>query len=108
MISMAAAMFIAILWPKPTSAEAPGAMAQPGFSHKLDMNMAAAFEIIAQDLHVDAKVQEGLRSRFAARGRYSWQEGAQGQFNRWMVPRYQRTWAEMNGKAASPQSAAAE
>ena len=87
---------------------APGAMDDPSFPHRLDMIMTSAGKIIAQDMHVDALVQEGLRSRFAARGRYSWQEGAQGQFNRWMVPRYQRTWAEMNGKAASPQSAAAE
>ena len=72
---------------------APGAMSEPGFEHKLAMNMAAATEIIAQDLHVDAKVQEGLRSRFAVRGRYSWQEGAQSAFNRWLTPRYQQAWA---------------
>jgi hypothetical protein len=34
-----------------------------------------------------------LRSRFATRGRYSWQEGAQGQFNNWLVPRYRAAWA---------------
>jgi hypothetical protein len=34
-------------------------------------------------------VQKGLRSRYAPRGRYSWQEGAQSQFNRWLVHRYQ-------------------
>ncbi|MDB5466251.1 MAG: Rieske (2Fe-2S) domain protein, partial [Phenylobacterium sp.] len=48
--------------------------------------------IIAQDLHVDAMVQVGLRSRFATRGRYSWQEGAQIAFNRWLTPRYQACW----------------
>lgn len=67
---------------------APGAARAPGFAHKLDMNMAAAGAIIAQDMHVDALVQQGLRSRYAPRGRYSWQEGAQGQFNRWLVHRY--------------------
>jgi len=67
---------------------APGAMKDPSFQHKLDMNMAAAGAIIAQDMHVDELVQVGLRSRFAPRGRYSWQEGVQGQFNRWLVRRY--------------------
>jgi hypothetical protein len=57
---------------------------------------------------VDALVQVGLRSRFAVRSRYSWQEGAQGQFNRWMVPRYRAAWARMNGKARAPKSVAAE
>ena len=71
---------------------APGAMKEPGFQHKLDMNMAAAGAIIAQDMQVDALVQQGLRSRFAPRGRYSWQEGAQGQFNRWLVKRYTEAW----------------
>ena len=40
-------------------------------------------------------VQQGLRSRFAIRGRYSWQEGAQVQFNRWLTPRYQKAWAAL-------------
>ena len=72
---------------------APGAMRSPSFHHCMKMNMAAAYEIIAQDLHVDELVQVGLRSRFAVRGRYSWQEGAQHEFNKWLVPRYQDCWA---------------
>lgn len=71
---------------------APGAMKDPAFDHKLEMNTNSAGHIIAQDLHVDENVQKGLRSRFAPRGRYSWQEGAQGQFNQWLVPRYLETW----------------
>lgn len=71
----------------------PGSMADPAFHHRMNMNMAAAEEIISQDLHVDELVQVGLRSRFAVRGRYSWQEGAQHLFNRWLVPRYQDCWA---------------
>ncbi len=67
---------------------APGAMKDPAFEHKLDMNMRATAHIIAQDMHVDEQVQKGLRSRFAPRGRYSWQEGAQGQFNQWLIHRY--------------------
>jgi hypothetical protein len=31
-----------------------------------------------------------LRSRYAARGRYSWQEESHIQFNRWLVQRYRR------------------
>ncbi len=78
---------------------APGAMAEAGFEHRLNMNMAAANEIIAQDLHVDALVQVGLRSRFAPRGRYSWQEGAQRAFNGWLAPRYQACWRRSRGAA---------
>ena len=73
---------------------APGSMREANYRHCIDMNMAAAMEIIAQDLHVDELVQIGLRSRFAVRGRYSWQEGAQRDFNKWLVPRYQKSWAD--------------
>jgi len=72
---------------------APGAMKSEGYEHRMNMNLAAAEHIIAQDLNVDQLVQVGLRSRYAVRGRYSWQEGAQQQFNQWLVPRYQRCWA---------------
>ena len=80
---------------------APGAMEDPAFEHRLEMIMISAMKIIAQDMHVDELVQRGLRSRFAIRGRYSWQEGAQGQFNHWLVPRYQRAWAALK-PAADP------
>jgi phenylpropionate dioxygenase-like ring-hydroxylating dioxygenase large terminal subunit len=79
---------------------APGAMADPTFDHKLDMNMRATAHIIAQDMHVDGLVQEGLRSRFAPRGRYSWQEGAQGQFNKWLVHRYRTAHKRLAGTEA--------
>ena len=82
---------------------APGAMDDPSFPHRLEMIMTSAGKIIAQDMHVDRLVQVGLRSRFAVRGRYSWQEGAQGQFNHWLVPRYRAAWA-----ARKPVKAAAE
>jgi len=71
---------------------APGAMADPSFPHRLEMIMTSAGKIIAQDMHVDGLVQRGLRSRYARRGRYSWQEGAQGQFNHWLAPRYRAAW----------------
>lgn len=79
---------------------APGAMKDPSFEHRMKMNMAAAEEIIAQDFHVDELVQVGLRSRFAARGKYSWQEGAQREFNSWLVSRYRRAWDRL--KAQDP------
>ena len=53
---------------------------------------ATGTKIMAQDQHVDELVQVGLRSRFAIRSRYSWQEGAQREFNGWLVPRYQDCW----------------
>lgn len=74
---------------------AKGASTVSGFKQKMAMNAAAAAEIMAQDQHVDELVQVGLRSRFAPRGRYSWQEGAQLAFNRWLVPRYAAAWNKM-------------
>jgi len=73
---------------------APGALEDPAFEHKMATIMAGAGAIIAQDLHVDELVQVGLRSRYAVRGRYSWQEGAQSAFNGWLTARYQACWAE--------------
>jgi hypothetical protein len=79
---------------------APGASKHPAFHHKFDMNMNSAGHIIAQDMHVDGLVQVGLRSRFAPRGRYSWQEGAQIQFNRWLIKRYRETFDRLSGGGA--------
>ncbi|MEM6913611.1 MAG: aromatic ring-hydroxylating dioxygenase subunit alpha [Pseudomonadota bacterium] len=73
---------------------AKGASQIEGFSQRMAMNAAAAAEIMEQDQHVDELVQVGLRSKFATRGRYSWQEGAQLALNRWLVPRYLATWNE--------------
>ena len=67
---------------------APGAMKDKLYFKKLEMTLNSVSEIVAQDLHVDELVQVGLRSRFAVRGRYSWQEQAQQSFNQWLVPRY--------------------
>ncbi|CAI9119223.1 aromatic ring-hydroxylating oxygenase subunit alpha [Brytella acorum] len=74
---------------------APRAKADPAYHQKMAMGFLAATEIIDQDLHVDEMVQVGLRSRFAPRGRYSWQEGAQRLFNTWLVPRYRQAWGEV-------------
>jgi phenylpropionate dioxygenase-like ring-hydroxylating dioxygenase large terminal subunit len=78
---------------------APGTMKQPLFSERLAMGIPSIKSIVAQDLHVDSLLPIGLRSRFARRGRYSWQEKAQLELNNWLVTRYKRAW--QNGSHAS-------
>ncbi|WP_260923604.1 aromatic ring-hydroxylating oxygenase subunit alpha [Novosphingobium sp. 9] len=72
-----------------------GAMQDELYDLKMKMNEEAVTEIVGQDLHVDLMVQAGLNSRFAPRGRYSWQEGAQRQFNLWLVDRYEAGRAQL-------------
>jgi hypothetical protein len=69
----------------------PEALEDPEFEAKRQVNDDYTGHIVAQDLHVDLLIQQGLQSKFAPRGRYSWQEDAQRQFNLWLVDRY---WAE--------------
>ena len=76
----------------------PGARGATGFDERVGQIMDAACKIMAQDQHVDELIQIGLRSRFATRCRYSWQEGAQRQFNGWLVPRYQACWQRIQGQ----------
>jgi nitrite reductase/ring-hydroxylating ferredoxin subunit len=71
---------------------APGAMDEPLFEERRQINVQASIKIGAQDRHVDTLVQRGLRSRFAIRGRYSWQEQTHREFNKWLVERYRATW----------------
>jgi len=71
---------------------APSALKNPMFDKLMAFNQESVGEIVAQDLHVDELVQEGLKSKFAPRGRYSWQEGAQRQLNIWLVSRYRKAW----------------
>jgi phenylpropionate dioxygenase-like ring-hydroxylating dioxygenase large terminal subunit len=78
----------------------PGATAQPLFAERLNIDLQSTRTIVAQDLHVDELIAIGLRSRFAARGRYSWQERSQQEFNRWLVPRYQNAWRRMKAGSA--------
>ncbi len=79
---------------------APGAMDEPAFPHRLEAIQQTMAAITVQDLHVDEQIQVGLRSSFARRGRYSWQEGAQRQLNCWLAPRYKAGWERL--KAAAP------
>jgi len=76
---------------------APGAMDEPLFEERRQINVQASVLIGAQDRHVDTLVQRGLRSRHAARGRYSWQEQTHREFNKWLVDRYRAAWRSRSG-----------
>ena len=64
----------------------------PMFEHLLRESDSGVQVFVAQDQDATTKVQRGLGSRFAARGRYSWQEQSHVQFNRWLVQRYRKHW----------------
>ena len=81
---------------------APGAMQNPMFDQLMAFNQESVREIVSQDLHVDEMVQLGLKSKFAPRGRYSWQEGAQRQLNLWLVDRYRRGWQSIKDESRPP------
>ncbi len=76
------------------------AMDDPLYEQKMKMNDAAVEQIVGQDFHVDELVQQGLRSKHAPRGRYSWQEGAQRLLNVWLVDRYWAEWDRRRGPSA--------
>ena len=78
----------------------PEAMEEPLFETKAKVTMDYTNAIFAQDLHTDLLVQRGLGSKFAPRGRYSWQEDAQRQFNVWLVDRYMAEWDRQRGPSA--------
>lgn len=68
------------------------ALDDPLFEQKLQLSDVGVQVFVQQDQDATTKVQRGLRSRFAPRGRYSWQEESHVQFNRWLVQRYRRHW----------------
>ena len=70
----------------------PSALEDPLFEAKLALSDAGVQVFVEQDQDATTKVQQGLRSRFAPRGRYSWQEESHVQFNRWLVQRYRAGW----------------
>ena len=72
----------------------PSAMDNPMFDHLYAMSDAGVQVFVKQDQDATTKVQRGMHSRFAARGRYSWQEESHVQFNRWLVQRYRAAWPE--------------
>ncbi|NOX31296.1 MAG: aromatic ring-hydroxylating dioxygenase subunit alpha [Actinobacteria bacterium] len=72
----------------------PSSLVDPLFDEKLALSDAGVQVFVQQDQDATDKVQRGLRSRFAPRGRYSWQEESHVQFNRWLVQRYRNAWPE--------------
>ena len=70
----------------------PSALEDPLFEHKLKLSDVGVQVFVQQDQDATTKVQRGLRSRFARRGRYSWQEESHVQFNRWLSRRYAAEW----------------
>jgi len=72
----------------------PSAPKHPMFEHLMAMSDAGVQVFVRQDQDATTKVQRGMHSRFAARGRYSWQEESHVQFNRWLVQRYRRHWPD--------------
>ena len=70
----------------------PDTFEHPMFEQLLETAIAGIQVFVDQDQDVTKKVQVGLNSRFAPRGRYSWQEESHVQFNRWLVKRYRERW----------------
>jgi phenylpropionate dioxygenase-like ring-hydroxylating dioxygenase large terminal subunit len=68
------------------------ALEEPLFEYLFEQAEMGVNNFNVQDVYADTMVQRGLRSRFAPRGRYSWQEGTLPQFNRWLVQRYHAHW----------------
>ena len=84
----------------------PSALEHPMFEHLLAMSDAGVQVFVQQDQDATTRVQLGMGSRFAARGRYSWQEESHVQFNRWLVKRYRQWWPtggfELSGTQSRP------
>ena len=74
----------------------PTALEHPMFDHLLQMSDAGVQVFVKQDQDATTRVQRGLRSRFAVRGRYSWQEESHVQFNNWLIKRYRQHWPDAN------------
>jgi phenylpropionate dioxygenase-like ring-hydroxylating dioxygenase large terminal subunit len=70
----------------------PKQLEVPLFDELFAAAQAGVDNFNVQDVYADTRVQRGLRSRFAPRGRYSWQEGTLPQLNRWLVRRYRAHW----------------
>ncbi|MDT3440095.1 MULTISPECIES: aromatic ring-hydroxylating dioxygenase subunit alpha [unclassified Pseudofrankia] len=70
----------------------PEALRDRLFEEKFQLSEAGVNSIVAQDVMATTGVQRGLTSRFAPRGRYSYLEEAQQQFNQWLVRRYTENW----------------
>lgn len=91
-------VFYFLVWPESTQQISidigycfdESAMRHPRFDLLFEAAEAGVKIFNDQDVYADTMVQRGLRSRFAPRGRYSWEEETLAQFNRWLVTRYQK------------------
>jgi phenylpropionate dioxygenase-like ring-hydroxylating dioxygenase large terminal subunit len=66
----------------------PSTVELPLFGQLLEAAIGGVSLFNNQDLPTNTAIQKGLHSRWAPRGRYSWQEEVLSQFNRWLVSRY--------------------
>lgn len=80
----------------------PTSKNDPLFDEKVTVYQETMRHITNQDRHVNTLMQIGLRSRFAARGRTSYQEESSVRFVRWLVGRYQECWPGLEGKDKGP------
>lgn len=78
----------------------------PGFEWAFEMQNAVNAVINEQDVYSNARMQHGQRSRYATRGRYSWQEGTLPQMNRWLTLRYLAHAKELGTELDTPTAAA--
>ena len=60
----------------------------PSFRRILEMAELGLEIFNGQDLPANTAVQRGMQSRFAPRGRYSWQESVLANINTWLIDRY--------------------
>lgn len=61
----------------------------PDFGETLEEAIAGVSNFNRQDMPTNVATQMGMQSRYAPRGRYSWQEGVLAHFNSWLVERYE-------------------
>jgi ring hydroxylating enzyme alpha subunit len=61
----------------------------PLFPQLLDTAVHGVELFNNQDLPANTAIQVGMRSRFAPRGRFSWQESVLAQFNTWLLDRFE-------------------
>lgn len=66
----------------------------PMFRQLLDTAIKGVELFNNQDLPANTAIQRGMSSRFAPRGRYSWQESVLSQFNTWLLRTYRSAEAE--------------
>ena len=61
----------------------------PNFGETLEEAIAGVSTFNVQDMPTNVATQLGMQSRFAPRGRFSWQEEVLSQFSSWLVDRYE-------------------